>query len=206
SLASPAASSASSLASPAASSASSLASPAASSASSLASPAASSASSLASPAVANVPSTGVSTSSTDLLPPLPQTSYVSTPVGRYGSSRRLNASTFATRTPTSSVSSPVASAPASSVSSPVASAPASSVSSPIASAPASSVSSPVASAPAASVGYRLYVAKEGDNLLNIAHNELGSSSRWGEIARLNNFPTGAAYFDAGTTIKLPLDD
>ncbi|MBR4103505.1 MAG: hypothetical protein IKK39_05505, partial [Thermoguttaceae bacterium] len=119
---------------------------------------------------ANVPSTGVSTSSTDLLPPLPQTSFVSTPVVRYGSSRRLNASTFATRTPSSSVS------------------------------------SPVASAPAASVGYRLYVAKEGDNLLNIAHNELGSSSRWGEIARLNNFPTGAAYFDAGTTIKLPLDD
>jgi len=52
-------------------------------------------------------------------------------------------------------------------------------------------------------GYRQYVTKEGDNLLTIAENELGSSSRWGEIKRLNNLRSGAAYFDAGTTLLLP---
>ncbi|MBQ7111364.1 MAG: hypothetical protein IJO06_09080 [Thermoguttaceae bacterium] len=52
----------------------------------------------------------------------------------------------------------------------------------------------------------MYVTKEGDNLLTIAENELGASSRWGEIKRLNNFRSGATYFDVGTPIKLPLDD
>ncbi|MBQ2789925.1 MAG: hypothetical protein IJE97_09820, partial [Thermoguttaceae bacterium] len=66
------------------------------------------------------------------------------------------------------------------------------------------VSAPVATS--ASVGYRVYVTKEGDNLLTIAENELGASSRWGEIKRLNNFRSGATYFDVGTPIKLPLDD
>ena len=52
--------------------------------------------------------------------------------------------------------------------------------------------------------YRVYVTKEGDNLLTIAQNELGSSSRWGEIRRINNLRSGAAYFEAGTRLLLPL--
>ena len=52
-------------------------------------------------------------------------------------------------------------------------------------------------------GYRQYVTKEGDNLLTIAENELGSSSRWGEIKRLNNLRSGAAYFEVGTMLLLP---
>jgi hypothetical protein len=52
--------------------------------------------------------------------------------------------------------------------------------------------------------YREYVTKEGDNLLTIAVNELGSSSRWSEIKRLNNLRSGATYFEVGTVIKLPL--
>ena len=53
-------------------------------------------------------------------------------------------------------------------------------------------------------GYREYITKEGDNLLTIAENELGSSSRWSEIKRLNNLRSGATYFEVGTTIKLPV--
>ncbi|MBP5622524.1 MAG: hypothetical protein J6X44_10965, partial [Thermoguttaceae bacterium] len=52
--------------------------------------------------------------------------------------------------------------------------------------------------------YREYVTKEGDNLLTIAENELGSSSRWSEIKRLNNLRSGATYFEVGTRIKLPV--
>ena len=52
--------------------------------------------------------------------------------------------------------------------------------------------------------YRVYVTKEGDNLLTIAQNELGSSSRWGEIRRINNLRSGAAYFEAGTRLLLPI--
>ncbi len=52
--------------------------------------------------------------------------------------------------------------------------------------------------------YREYITKEGDNLLTIAENELGSSSRWGEIKRLNNLRSGATYFEVGTRIKLPV--
>ena len=52
-------------------------------------------------------------------------------------------------------------------------------------------------------GYRQYVTKEGDNLLTIADRELGSSSRWGEIKRLNNLRSGATYFEAGTRLLLP---
>ncbi len=51
--------------------------------------------------------------------------------------------------------------------------------------------------------YREYVTREGDNLLTIAENELGSSSRWGEIKRINNLRSGATYFDVGTVILLP---
>ncbi|MBR4833769.1 MAG: hypothetical protein IKU86_05460, partial [Thermoguttaceae bacterium] len=164
-------------------------------------------------------------SASDLAFPTPRTSYVTTPVGRYGGSRRLNAAAFATKTSATS-SSPVASgavvssSPVASgavvSSSPVASGAVVS-SSPVASGTVSSV--PSASVPvgvsvapasnavaAAPVGYREYVTKEGDNLLTIAENELGSSSRWGEIKRLNNFRSGATYFDVGTTIKLPLGD
>ena len=53
-------------------------------------------------------------------------------------------------------------------------------------------------------GYRQYITKEGDNLLTIADRELGSSSRWGEIKRLNNLRSGATYFEAGTRLLLPI--
>ncbi len=56
----------------------------------------------------------------------------------------------------------------------------------------------------AKTSYREYVTKEGDNLLTIAENELGSSSRWSEIKRLNNLRSGATYFEVGTRIKLPV--
>ncbi len=62
---------------------------------------------------------------------------------------------------------------------------------------------PYAGNVAAGSGYREYTTKEGDNLLTIAQNELGSSSRWGEIRRLNNLPSGATYFDVGTKLLLP---
>ncbi|MBQ4202885.1 MAG: hypothetical protein II655_04205, partial [Thermoguttaceae bacterium] len=74
-------------------------------------------------------------------------------------------------------------------------------STPFASSPSySGVGAPSTSAPSA---YREYVTKDGDNLLIIAENELGSSARWTEIKRLNNLPSGATYFNVGTKLMLP---
>ena len=165
----------------------------------------------ASPSVGGAPAlTSTSTSSAgavaqtpgDLPLPLPQASYVTTPLGRYGGSHRLDVAAFATRTTEASGTAPVA-ANLKALSPPVA-ATSKAVSAPVAAA-SDAVSTPVAAA-SESVGYRVYVTKEGDNLLTIAENELGASSRWGEIKRLNNFRSGATSFDVGTAIKLPLDN
>ena len=63
---------------------------------------------------------------------------------------------------------------------------------------------PVADRNSLQTPYRVYVTREGDNLLTIAENELGSSSRWSEIKKLNNLRSGATYFEVGTVIKLPV--
>lgn len=52
-------------------------------------------------------------------------------------------------------------------------------------------------------GYRNYTTKERDNLLTIAENELGDSTRWGEIRRLNSDKDLTGSIPAGTVIKLP---
>ena len=52
-------------------------------------------------------------------------------------------------------------------------------------------------------GYRNYTTKERDNLLTIAENELGDSTRWGEIRRLNVDKDLTGSIPVGTVIKLP---
>ncbi|MDO5308524.1 MAG: hypothetical protein Q4G03_03390 [Planctomycetia bacterium] len=68
----------------------------------------------------------------------------------------------------------------------------------------STVASAVNPATSLAGNYREYVTKEGDNLLTIAGQQLGSTSRWIEIKKLNNLPSGATYFDVGTKLKLPV--
>lgn len=108
-----------------------------------------------------------------------------------------------------SVSSSQLSTPVASSTNPVASMPPVATStSPVSQFPTAGVGQVAVAAPSyaaqAQTGYREYITKEGDNLLTIAENELGSSSRWGEIKRLNNLPYGSTYFDVGTRLKIPV--
>lgn len=52
---------------------------------------------------------------------------------------------------------------------------------------------------------RLYVAQEGDNLFNIAKNELGAVARWKEIRQLNRdvLNDSVGYLTPGTELRLP---
>ena len=58
--------------------------------------------------------------------------------------------------------------------------------------------------PSKPVGYTLYILKPGDTIYDIAAARLGSSDRWGQIARLNGIADGTQYtLPVGLKIKLP---
>jgi nucleoid-associated protein YgaU len=69
------------------------------------------------------------------------------------------------------------------------------------------VSSSGAPAPAARPGTRLYSVADGDTLYEIARQQLGSASRWGEIYQLNHDQLGNdfSYLRPGTQLLLPGD-
>ncbi len=125
----------------------------------------------------------VASDASDLMPANVDYSYSMSPLGRVSSGVRIDSSTIATPSVTG-----VTGVPSMSSGSGV---------------PSNAVSG-VAGTADVPTGYRQYITKEGDNLLTIADRELGSSSRWGEIKRLNNLRSGATYFEAGTRLLLPI--
>lgn len=151
----------------------------------------------------SAPSTSQTTSSDtdDLIPLSVDYSYSMSPLGRASSRTRISSSTLATPTTTSSTTSGVSTTSSAAFQTPNASRQTVSTSGN----GAGFVFLNGANGSATTTGYREYVTKEGDNLLTIAERELGSSSRWGEIKRLNNLRSGATYFASGTTLLLPVD-
>ena len=135
--------------------------------------------------VATVPSSAstagaVASDASDLVPENVDYAYSMSPLGRAGSGMRIESSTIATPATSGTTAVPLATT-------------------------GGQANPGVGAAGSLGIpnGCRQYVTKEGDNLLTIADRELGSSSRWGEIKRLNNLRSGATYFEAGTKLLLP---